>query len=45
MSYREIVVVADDEVMLQVEGRDAIERVVVVGVDLLLDVGGLIVGL
>jgi hypothetical protein len=31
--------------MLQVEGRDAVERVVVVGVDLLLDVGGLIVGL
>ena len=45
MSDRHLIVVADNEVVFEVEGRDAIERVEVVRVDLFLDVRGLIVGL
>lgn len=38
MSDRQVIVVADNEVVFEVEGRDAIECVVVVRVDLFLDV-------
>ena len=34
---RQVVVVADDKVMLHIEGRNAVERMEIVGIDLLLD--------
>src|ERR1700733_3815429 len=41
--YRQVVVVADDEVMLEIEGRDAIEPVIVIRINLFLDARCLVI--